>query len=198
MGVNTGLAQRILNFLAAAGAIVDGQRISTLEAQSEIDEPIVDNPDKVLKSVVNTYRRMGKPDHWIAARIQSAVVHKRFTEAFQQALRVRPSSFQFAEITDTMRKGLWKRSTQQLRDELGLSVKTNLRDNLTTLGLLYEAITEEISSANLRVKSDLEVEQARQIVRSDAEFVSSQVEAVGKRLGVGIPTGKPLLPARTR
>ena len=198
MGVNTGLAQRILDFLAAAGAIVDGQRIEALRPQPEIDEPTVANPDQVLKSVINTYRRMGKPDQWIAARIQSAVGRKRFVEAFQQALRVRPSSFQFAEITDTMRKGLWKRSTQQLRDEIGISSKANLRDHLTMLGLLYESVAEEISSASLNTKTQLEVEQARQIVRSDAEFVGKQAEAAGKRIGIDIPTGKPLLPARSK
>jgi len=130
---------------------------------------------------------MGKSDHWIAARLQSTVQRKRFTKAFQ-----------FADITDTMRKGLWKRSTQQIRTELGLSSKANLRDNLSTLGLLYEAVAEEISAVNLSTRENLEYDHTKRIVRSDAEYVGKQADDTGKRLGIDIPTGRPLLPGKAK
>ncbi|MHB8624910.1 MAG: hypothetical protein ACYDBJ_03595 [Aggregatilineales bacterium] len=199
MGVNTGLAERILNFLAASGAFVDGQRIDAIKPSQEvIDEPIADDPDKAMEAVINFYRRKGKSDRWIAVRMQSTVQRKRFTDALKQAMREKPQQIHFQKITDAMRKALWKRDTQQLRNEMGLENGVNLRNHLPTLGLLYETVAEEVSEIDLRQQSNLAYRQAEEIVRADSALVSASAKAVSKHLGIDIPTGRPLLPAQTK
>jgi hypothetical protein len=94
MDVNTGLRDRILNYLAASGAYVDGQRIDAIRPpQAAIDEPVTDDPEKLIQAVINFYRRRGKTDSWIAVRMQGTVQRNRFTEAFQRALRISPHPF---------------------------------------------------------------------------------------------------------
>ncbi|MHB8629565.1 MAG: hypothetical protein ACYDBJ_24830 [Aggregatilineales bacterium] len=199
MDVNTGLRSRILNYLAKSGAFVDGQRIDAIQSSRPvIDEPIADDPEKLIQAAINIYRRKGKTDRWIAVRMQSTVQRKRFTSALQQALRVNPSSYQFAEITDTMRLGVWKRDTQQLREEMGLAAKTNLRDHLPVMGLLYETVAEQASEVRLTASDDLVYDEAKQIVRTSSEFVGKQAAAMSRFLGKDIATDKPLLPAQTK
>lgn len=199
MDVNTGLRTRILNYLAKSGAFVDGQRIDAIQSSQETNaELVADDPEKMIESVINAYKRMGKSDRWIGVRMQSTVQRKRFTSAFQQSLRVSPSSFQYSEITDTLRIALWKRSTQQIRDEMNLDSKANLRDHETEMGLAYETLAELLSEYDLKQKSNLEYNQARQIVRADAEFVGKHAEEAGRQRGIDIPTGRPLLPAKTK
>src|SRR5579859_6424869 len=199
MDVNTGLRDRILNYLAKSGAFVDGQRIEAIQASQEtLDEPIAENPDKAIEAAINAYKRMGRSERWIAVRMQSVVQRKRFTEAFKNSLRIKPSSFQYSKITDVMRVAMWKRDTQQLREEMGLDTNANLRDYETELGLAYETVAELMSEHDLKKEADLEFDQARQIVHDDAAFVGKQANNSAKRLGIDLPTGKPLLPASTK
>jgi hypothetical protein len=198
MDANTGLRNRVLDFLAASGAFVDGQRIDAIRTQELIDEPDADESDRILDLLYAHYYRMGKDDRWIAIRVMGVPYRKRFTAAFQRVLRISPSSFQFAEITDTMRRALWKRDTKQLRAEMGLKSNANLRDHLSGLGLLYEAEAEEISTTHLNHEQNLEFEEAKRIVRDDAAVVGKHAKEIGQRLGIDIPTGRPLLPAKTK
>src|SRR5579872_6262929 len=63
MDVNTGLRDRILNYLAKSGAFVDGQRIDAIQAQQEaLDEPVANDPDKAIEAAVNAYKRMGRTE----------------------------------------------------------------------------------------------------------------------------------------
>jgi len=130
--------------------------------------------------------------------MQSVVQRKRFTEAFKNSLRIKPSSFQYSKITDVMRIAMWKRDTQQLREEMGLDTNANLRDYETELGLAYETVAELMSEHDLKKKADLEFDQAKKIVHDDATFVGRQANTAAKRLGFDLPTGKPLLPAQTK
>jgi hypothetical protein len=198
MGVNTGLSERILNFLAASGAFVDGQRIDAIRQSQQIEEPVADDPEKAIEAAINAYKRMGKTDKWIAVRIQSTVQRKRFTEALQRSMREKPQQVHFQRITDAMRIALWKRDTPQLRAEMDLGSRVNLRDHLTETGLIYEMLAENVSEIDLRQQSNLAYGQAEQIVRADSELIGKHAKAVSEHLGIDIPTGRPLLAAKTK
>src|SRR5262249_49163636 len=85
MDVNTGLRNRVLNFLAASGAFVDGQRIDTIRTQEVIDESETDETEALLDAIYNHYYRMGKDDRWIAIRLMGIPYRKRFTNAVQRS-----------------------------------------------------------------------------------------------------------------
>lgn len=178
MDANTGIREGVLQFLAWAGVVVDEFRI---------------DPEKAIEAAIEGYRRMGKSDTWIALRMRSKLGRNRFTAAFREAMRIAPERMHYAIITDTMRIGLWKRTTKQLKQELNLNEKDSLRDNLTGAGLAYETLAEELSALELSQNNNLEFNQADEIVRSNSEFVGQHAEKASRRLSIDIPTGRPLL-----
>jgi hypothetical protein len=101
--------------------------------------------------------------------------------------------WQYAVITDEMRRGLWKRSTVMLREQMGLKKNDNLRDHQTALALSYEMLAENMSAYELDQKSNLEFDDSKQIVRSSSEFIGKQAEEASQRLGIDIATNRPLL-----
>jgi len=178
MDAQTGLRDDVLKFLAKSGVVIDEIRI---------------DPDRAIDAAIEAYKRQGKSDRWIEARLQGKVQRVRFTAAFRKSMRTDPSQWQYAIITDEMRLGLWKRNSAVLRKQMGLQKRDNLRDHQSRLAILYEALAEEVSSVELDQKSDLAFDQAKSIVRSNSESVGTHAEETGRRLGIDIATNRPLL-----
>jgi hypothetical protein len=183
MRAETGIRDQVLQFLAWAGVVVDDFRI---------------DPEKAIEAAIEAYRRMGKTDTWIALRMRSKLGRNRFTAAFRESMRTSPDRIHYAIITDTMRLGLWKRTTKQLKQQLNLDEKDSLRDNLTGAGLAYETLAEDLSALELSQNSNLEFNEADEIVRSNSEFVGQHAEKASRRLNIDIPTGRPLLSDKTQ
>ncbi len=150
MDVQTGLRDQVLEFLARSGVILDEIRI---------------DPEQAIDAAIEAYKRQGKSEKWIEARLQGKVQRLRFTASFRKSMRTDPSQWQYAIITDEMRLGLWKRNTAALRKQMGLERKDNLRGHQSRLAILYEALAEEVSSVDLDQKSDLAFDQAKTIAQ---------------------------------
>jgi hypothetical protein len=183
MDTNTGLRNDILRFLAKAGVVVDDMRV---------------DPEKAIDAAIEAYRRMGKTDKWITARIQGKVMRLRFVAAFRNSLEREPSSMQYAIITDVMRVGLWKRKTSELREQMDLPAKANLRENMSTLALTYEMLAENISAEEMEQRENLKFEESKGIVRRNSEDVGEHAERTARRLGKDIATDQPLLSDETQ
>jgi hypothetical protein len=63
------------------------------------------------------------------------------------------------------------------------------------LAVSYEQLAEILSATELELNKNLEFGDAKHIVRENAEDVGKHADAAGKRLGIDIATGKPLLPS---
>jgi len=190
MDANTGVRDRVLRYLAFAGVVIDEAR---LDPTSILGKAFGSNPDLMLEAAIETYRAQGKSDAWIASRLLGVQTRKIFTSAFQKALRNKPSSYQYAQVTDTLRIGIWRRNTQTIRKELGLNESASVRDNLSMLALSYEILAENLSTVALDQRENLEFNEANNVVRQQAEFVGDHAEQAGKQLGIDIITNKPLL-----
>ncbi len=187
MDAETGLRDKILTFLAKAGVTLDDIRIDPDKVFDEVD------PDTAMDAAIRAYKMQGKSEHWIAARLQGKVQREKFTSAFQRSLQTPPSSWQFGTITNTMRLGLWDRSTAKLKKEMGLKENDSLRDDLSSIALHYEMIAEEVAEQELAQKEQLTFEQARQIVYTNSQFIGQQAAETGKRLGIDVATQRRLL-----
>ncbi len=190
MDANTGVRDRVLRYLAFAGVLVDEVR---LDPTSILGKAFGPTPDLMIEAAIETYRAQGKSDAWIASRLLGIQTRKIFTAAFQNSLRGQASSYQYAQITDTMRIGVWKRNTATIRKELGLGKSANVRDNMSMLALSYELLAENLSAVALDQHQDLEFNEARNIVHEESSHVGEHAEKSGKRLGIDIVTNKPLL-----
>ncbi|HLA43059.1 MAG TPA: hypothetical protein VJZ27_06470 [Aggregatilineales bacterium] len=178
----------IKDYLAQAGAFTDLVR---REPETVITSGAID-PDEAIDAAINEYRRRGKSDAWINARITGKVKRKMFTEALSAAIADMMNQY-YGWATNEIYEGLWGRTAELLRKQLGISTKASLRDNQPTLALTYQGIAEEVSAQKLGNRSELEWEEARQIVRAVSDLIGIQAQATSAYLGVDLATGKPLL-----
>jgi hypothetical protein len=190
MDASTGIRDRVLRYLSKAGVIVDEAR---LDPNSLLGKVFGANPGLMFEAGIQMYRDQGKSDAWIINRILGTQTRKIFTAAFQRSMRETPNKGHYGQITDTMRVALWKRNTAKIKKELGLPENGSVRDNMSILALGYELLAENLSAAALDQQKDLEFHEAREIVRSESEFVGDQAEQASKRLGIDLITNKPLL-----
>ncbi len=190
MDAETGLRNRILRFLAKAGVVVDEARV---DPDGLLAQVVGTNPDRVIEAVIEFYRKRGDADEWIASRILSVQTRKWFVAEFQRSLLFPPASPLFGKITNTMRRGVWKRDTATLKKEMNLKENDSLRDHMPGLALTYEMIAENASAYVLSFKHGLTFNEADQIVREKSELVGKQAAEMGRTLNIDIATGKSLL-----
>lgn len=150
-----------------------------------------------LDRSAENYKSQGKPDTWIAARIEGVVSRKRFVEALTEAVMNAPSTM-YAQSTDKMYKGLWDRTTIQLRQELGITPKENPRDHFGKYALIYTRLAEELATEKLGNAETVTVSIAMDIVWSVARLFSKQAKELSEAVGYDLVTEKPLLPKKTK
>ncbi|MDX1992782.1 MAG: BRO family protein [bacterium] len=150
-----------------------------------------------LDRTIDKYRRDGKPEAWIEARAQGIVTRMDFVEALKVAVLNAPPTI-FAQTTEKLYKGLWDRTTAQLRQELNIETDQNPRDHFGQYALIYTGLAERLATDKLREAETVTEEVARDIVWGIAKLISQQAKATSQILGYDLVTEKPLLSRRAR
>lgn len=141
---------------------------------------------------VEQYQLDGKSEDWIKTRVEGIITRNQFVEALKQAVLNAPPTI-YAESTEKIYNGLWKRTTAQLRGELKISPKANLRDHFGKYALIYTSLAEQIAKDKLGEAQTVSVEIAMNIVWGVAKLISIQATATSEALGYDLVTEKPLL-----
>ena len=141
---------------------------------------------------VEQYRIQGKSESWIEARVQGIVTRKEFVAALKEAVLNAPTTI-YVEATETLYKGLWDRTTAQLRGELKIDKKANPRDHFGKYALIYTRIAEEVSTEKLGRAETVPMTVAMEIVWEVAKMIGKQAREVSESLGYDLVTEKPLL-----
>lgn len=145
-----------------------------------------------LDKAVEKYKREGRSNSWIEARVEGIVTRKQFVDALRNAvLDAVPTMY--AQATEKLYNGLWKRTTAQLRGELNLTPKQNPRDHFGKYALIYTRLAEELSTDKLGQAESVLLYQAMEIVWEVAKAISKQAQATSEILGKDLVTEKPLL-----
>jgi len=183
--------EEVREFLAAAGAFVDEIRRTpeTVVLKGAI------NPDEAIDAAIKAYRAQGKDDRWIQARIEGKIKRNQFTAALSAAVEELLTPRHFATATDDIYMGLWQRTAAQLKKELDLPKKANLRDHQPMLALHYQGIAEEVCAHKLGTRQELTWDEARDIVKMVANFIGKQAQQTAELLQMDLATGSPLLPS---
>jgi len=154
------------------------------------------DPEEELKAALDRvggkYRRQGKSDTWIEARIQGIITRKLFVEALKAAVINAPGTL-YSQATDNLYLGLWERTTAQLRDELVLMPKDNPRDSFGEYALLYTRIAEMVATNKLDKLEIVTMTMAMDIVWEVARLIHTQAQATAHALGMDLVTEKKLL-----
>ena len=139
------------------------------------------------------YRIQGKSDTWITIRVEGIVTRKRFVEALSSAVLNAPTNM-YAQTTDRMYKGLWDRTTAELRSDLNISHKENPRDHFGKYALAYTRLAEELATERLNNLESVPMSIAMEIIWKVAKLFSKQVKELSEEVGYDLVTEKPLLP----
>ncbi len=142
--------------------------------------------------VVGQYRLDGKPEGWIKARIEGIITRNKFVEALKIAVLDAPPTI-YSEATERVYKGLWQRTTAQLRGELRLKPKQNLRDHFGKYALIYTSLAEQLAMDKLGEAETVAESTAMEIVWEVAKLIHIQAQATSEALGYDLVTEKPLL-----
>jgi DNA-damage-inducible protein D len=197
--VNTAQALRLLqeipgtrtdgvkNWLASVGA----ERLQEQKAQDEVDEPEL---EILLRNVTKDARLAGRPDSWIVARVEGIVTRHEFVAALKAAV-IDAIPTMYLQATEKLYQGLWERTTAQLRGELHLKKKENLRDHFGEYALIYTRLAEKLTSDKLGQAEIVTFSIAMEIVWMVAKHISVQAKATSQMLGYDLVTEQPLLPA---
>jgi TorA maturation chaperone TorD len=76
------------------------------------------------------------------------VTRKQFVEALTIAIFDAPPTV-YTEATEKVYKGLWDRTTAQLRTALDIDRKANPRDHFGIYALIYTRLAEEVATEKL-------------------------------------------------
>src|SRR5579859_2733011 len=146
---------------------------------------------------VEQYRLAGKSDSWIEARVQGIVTRKTFVEALKIAVLNAPPTI-YLDATESLYKGLWQRTTAQLRGELKINKKENPRDHFGKYALIYTRIAEELATEKLGKAETVAMSTAMEIVWEVAKMIGRQAREVSESLGYDLVTEKPLLQGKNK
>lgn len=165
-------------YLAAAGKMADLMRRE---------------PDKAIDFAIDEYQKWGKPESWVRNRFNGKISRKNFTDALTEALSF-VIGWEYGAATNTVYYGLWGRTTEVLEKQLLVSYRPgNLRDNLSSVALLYLSLAEEISAQQLGDQSDIPFKIADEIIRKVATMIGQQIKDVQSMTGKDMITGNELL-----
>jgi hypothetical protein len=167
--------------------------------KQRIDE--IEDPElglfRSLDRTVSEYRSLGKADSWIMLRVEGIVTRKQFVEALKNAVMDAESSM-YAQTTDKLYKGLWERTTAQLRKDLNITTKQNPRDHFGEYALIYTRLAEKFASERLENLETVPLAIAMSIVWEVARLFHKQAKELSEAVGYDLVTEKPLLKKKNK
>lgn len=170
-------------------ASVGGERLEEMRDPEGYEEQlfIEDRPDteearrKRRERRIQKYKDMGRDEAWIATREFGIITRREFTALIKELLDNRAN---YALITNDVYRGVHRRDTKQLRNDLGIRPNENPRDYMHRIGLHYVGIAEEACQIKLNHLLDEEVVPPQ---------IGAQADELALALGIDIVTGKPML-----
>ena len=98
------------------------------------------DPERSIDQAIADYRRLGYSKAWINRRIKSIEIRKGLTDEWKRGGVTKEVDFAF--LTDLMSKTWSGMTTREYKKYKGLT-KENLRDNMTNMELLLNALAKE-------------------------------------------------------
>jgi len=147
-----------------------------------------ENPELLIEKFYDHYRDKGMSDHWISARMRSIETRKELTGRWQEAGIVNNQEFAF--LTNILSKGTFKLTVAEHKQLKGLAQKHNIRDNMSTMELVY-IILAEITAKEISEQTDAQGYQENEKVAKQAgEIAGESLKRFEKKTGLKVVTPK--------
>ena len=150
-------------------------------ASERIDQMI--DPERSFDQAVADYRRLGYSEAWITQRIKTFEIRKGLTDEWKRGGVTREVDFAF--LTDLMSKTWSGLTTREYKKFKGLT-KENLRDNMTNMELLLNALAEQTATEISKARNPKGLGENAQVAQEGATVAKSAREEAEKRIGHSI------------
>lgn len=166
--------QEIRDYLASAGVKLDQYRL---------------DPEQAIHDAMDTMQARGMDDGRRAARIEGIVSRKQFTDMLYRAV----PGLNIGKATNSVYTGVFHRDAAQLRAEMGLPAKANVRDHMHRVGLHLVGAAESTIAELFKGRESIPVDTAMSAIYRIGGMFGQQADEIQHLLGVDVATGRPLL-----
>jgi hypothetical protein len=150
-----------------------------------IDETI--DPELTIERALETYLKKGYSREWINQRLQAIQVRKELTDEWSN--RGVKKGVEYAILTDEISKAWSGMTTRRYKELKGLK-KENLRDNMTTLELVLNMLSEATTTELSKTVEPETFEENKQVARSGGEVAGNARKDIESRSGKPVITSK--------
>ncbi len=148
-----------------------------------IDE--IEDPEKGIDRLMETYLRKGYSKEWINQRLKSIEVRKELTDEWEN--RGVEKGQEFAILTDEITQAWSGFSTKQYKQFKNLK-KENLRDHMSNLELVLNMLAEATTTEISKEKKPAGFENNRKIARQGGTIAGNTRKAIEEKSGKKIVT----------
>jgi DNA-damage-inducible protein D len=101
-----------------------------------------ENPELAVERAAELYKAKGYSNEWVAQRLKTIEVRKELTDEWKQ--RGVKDGQEYSVLTATIAKAAFGVTPSEHKDIKGLA-QQNLRDHMTSLELIFTALSEEVT-----------------------------------------------------
>lgn len=143
------------------------------------------DPERSIDQAIADYRILGYSESWINQRIKTIEVRKGLTDEWKRGGVTK--EVDFALLTDLMSKTWSGMTTREYKNFKGLT-KENLRDNMSNIELLLNALAEESATTISKEKNPSGLAENASIAHEGAEVARGAREDLERRIGHSVVT----------
>ena len=138
------------------------------------------DPERSIEQAVKDYRRLGYSENWINQRIKTIEIRKGLTDEWKRSGVENESDY--AALTDLMSKVWSGMTTREYKHHKGLTSQ-NLRDNMTNMELLLNALAEQTATDLSKERNPEGIVEAAHVAKDGAEVARNARADIEHRLG---------------
>lgn len=138
------------------------------------------DPERSIEQAVKDYRRLGYSENWINQRIKTIEIRKGLTDEWKRSGIEDESDY--ALLTDLMSKVWSGMTTREYKEHKGLTSQ-NLRDNMTNMELLLNALAEQTATDLSKERDPKGLAETAHVAKDGAEVARNARADIEQRLG---------------
>jgi len=146
--------------------------------RERIDE--IEDPEKGIDRLMETYLRKGYSKEWINQRLKSIEVRKDLTDEWENHGIQKGN--EFALLTDEITKAWSGFTTKQYKSYKDLK-KENLRDHMTNLELVLNMLAEATTTEISKEKNPITFEDNRRIANQGGTIAGNTRKEIEEKTG---------------
>ena len=138
------------------------------------------DPERSIEQMARDYRRLGYSENWINQRIKTIEIRKGLTDEWKRGGVTDES--EYAQLTDLMSK-IWSGLTTREYKQLKGLTDQNLRDNMTNMELLLNALAEQTATDLSKERNPQGLVESAHVAKDGAEVARNARADIEQRLG---------------